>query len=157
MAQKEGQSSRDPVLVAASWARIYVPNLSHAETRSLKPSRAKADAIRGVKQPLTLSRTIQPLGQVSRMGKGGTQKEWPNFRIFWEELKPYECTATKVKMNPCWLSGRCKTPDNPPHPTKPHLSSNLPKKVVFLPRHCRRHLSSNPLKIVVSPSSVSGS
>ena len=37
--------------------RIYVPNLSHAETRSLKPSRAKVGSMRGVKQPLTLSRT----------------------------------------------------------------------------------------------------
>ena len=57
--QKEGQSSRDPVLVAESWTGpgIYVPNLSHAETRSLKPSRAKVGSMRGVKQPLTLSRT----------------------------------------------------------------------------------------------------
>ena len=82
MAQKEGQSSRDPVLVAASWPRIYVPNLSHAETRSLKPSRAKADAIRGVKQPLTLSRTIQPLGQVSRMGKEGLKKSDQTLKYF---------------------------------------------------------------------------
>ena len=31
--------------------------MSHAETRSLKPSRAKVGSMRGVKQPLTLSRT----------------------------------------------------------------------------------------------------
>ena len=61
-------------------------------------------------------------------------------------------------MNPCWLSSRCKPPDNPPHPAKPLPSSPIlksPPKSFISPSS----LPSPPttLKSVISLSSLSGS
>ena len=170
MGQKEANCwairySRDPVLVAESWPSIYVPNLSHAETRSLKPSRAKVGAMRGVKQPLTLSWTAgvrrsrarlwwagQMLGPLELGGKA-TQKVWPNLKDSREELKLYT-----QRQRSRWIPVGYLAVVNPqitPHtllsPCHRHLSSNPLKKVLFLPHHCHHHLPKKncPITIIV--------
>ena len=143
--QKEGQSSRDPVLVAESWTGpgIYVPNLSHAETRSLKPSSGQGWGHEGGQATFDLEQDIgQDRSDQYKLwgsskcpdwGKGGPKKSDQTFKRFWEELKPY---AQRQRSR--WIPVGYLAVVNPqitPHtllsPRHHHLSSNLPKKLYF--------------------------
>ena len=141
--QKEGQSS--PVLVAESWGGlgIYVPNLSHAETRSLKPSSGQGWGHEGGQATFDLEQDIgQDRSDQYKLwgsskcpdwGKGGPKKSDQTFKRFWEELKPY---AQRQRSR--WIPVGYLAVVNPqitPHtllsPRHHHLSSNLPKKLYF--------------------------